>query len=81
MGVQATGYKKATSGHPDRVTTYYLMIKSEGEGTLVEKLNEAIEHLREEAGEAWLDMNSILFCHALEYQNKMSNFLREQRSH
>ena len=77
MGVQATGYKKATSGCPDHVTAYYLMIKSEGEGTLVEKIDEAIDCLWEEAGEAWLDTNSILFHHALEYQNKISNFLTE----
>ena len=53
------------------------MIKSEGEGASVEKLNEAIDCLQEEAGEAWLDTNSILFHHALEYQNKMSAFLTE----
>ena len=76
MGVQATGYEKAASGCPDRVTAYY-SIKSEGESMSVEKIDEAIEHLREEAGEAWLDMNSILFHHALEYQNKMSNFLTQ----
>ena len=45
MGVQATGYEKVTSGRPDHVTTYYLMIKSEGEGTSAEKLDEAIDHL------------------------------------
>ena len=77
MGVQATGYEKATSGCPDHVTAYYMMIKSEGEGTSAEKLDEAIDHLWEEAGEAWLDTNSILFHHALEYQNKMSDFLTE----
>ena len=26
MGVQATGYEKATSGCPDHVTAYYMMI-------------------------------------------------------
>ena len=77
MGVQATGYEKATSGCPDHVTAYYSMIKSEGEGTSAEKLDEAIDHLQNEAGKAWLDMNSILFCHTLEYQNKMSDFLTE----
>ena len=50
MGVQASGYKKATSGYPDHVTAYYSLIKSEGEGMSVEKLNEAIDHLWEEAG-------------------------------
>ena len=74
MGVQATGYKKATSGCPNHVTAYYMMIRSEGEGASAEKLNEAIDHLQEEAGKAWLDTNSILFRHAFEYQNKMSDF-------
>ena len=58
MGIQATGYEKAASGCPDHVTTYYSMIKSEGEGMSAEKIDEAIEHLWKEAGEAWLDMNS-----------------------
>ena len=77
MGVQVTGYEKAASGHPDCVTAYYSMIKCEGEGTSVKKIDEAIERLQKEAGEAWLDTNLILFHHALEYQNKMSNFLTE----
>ena len=77
MGIQATDYEKVTSGHPDHVTAYYTMIQSEGEGAEAEKLNEAMDHLRKEAGEAWLDTNSILFHHTLEYQNRMSNFLTE----
>ena len=27
----------------------------------------------------WLDTNSILFCHTLEYQNKLSDFLTESK--
>ena len=77
MGVQATGYEKVTSGHLDHVTAYYTMIRSEGEGAEAEKLNEAIDQLHKEAGEVWLDTNSILFHHALEYQNKLSDFLIE----
>ena len=42
-----------------------------------EKLNEAFDCLCKEAGKAWLDTNSILFRHALEYQNKLSDFLTE----
>ena len=45
MGVKATGYEKTASGCPDHVTAYYLMIKSKGEGMLVEKFDEAIDHL------------------------------------
>ena len=79
MGIQATGYEKVTSGCPDHVTTYYMMIWSEGEDTEAEKLDEAIDCLCKEAGEAWLDINSILFCHTLEYQNKLSNFLKDSK--
>ena len=75
MGVQATGYEKATSGHPDHVTIYYSIIKSEGEGASAKKLDEAINHLREEAGKAWLNTNSIIFHHTLEYQKEMVEFL------
>ena len=77
MGVQATGYEKATSWCSNHVTMYYSMIKSKGEGASAEKLEEAINCLRKEAGKAWLDTNSILFHHALEYQKKMIEFITE----
>ena len=71
MGVQATRYEKATQGHPDHTIAYSSLIKSKGEGTSKAKHDEAIEHLREAGGVAWLDTNSLLFRHALEYQNNM----------
>ena len=77
MGIQATGYEEVASGHTDCVTAYYTMIQSEWEGVEAEKLDEAIDYLCKEAGKAWLDTNSILFHHALEYQNNLSNFLTE----
>ena len=77
MGVQATGYEKVVSGYPDCVTAYYMMIQLEGEGKEAEKLDEAIDHLCKEAGEACLYTNSILFHHTLECQNKLSDFLTE----
>ena len=57
--------------HPDHTAAYSSLIKSKGEGTSKAKHDEAIEHLREEGGVAWLNTNSLLFCHALEYQNNM----------
>ena len=75
MGVQATGYKKATLGHPDCATAYYTLIKSEGEGASDKKLDETIKHLQEAAGETWLDTNSLLFSHTHEYQKKMIELL------
>ena len=75
MSVQDTDYEKVASGCLDCVTAYYLMIHSEG--VEAEKLDEAFDHLCQEAGEAWLDTNSILFSHALEYQNKLNDFFTE----
>ena len=65
-------------GCPDHVTAYYAIMHSE-EGK-VENLNEAVDHLCKEAGEAWLDMNSTLFHHTLEYQNKLNDFLTERKN-
>ena len=79
MGVQATGYEKVTSGCPYCVTAYYMMIQSEGKGAEAEKLNKGMDCLCKEAGKVWLDTNSILFHHALEYQNRMSDFLTESK--
>ena len=45
MGAQATGYKKASSGCPNCVTAYYMMIQSEEEGMSAMKVNEVIDHL------------------------------------
>ena len=53
------------------------MLKSEGQGASTEEIDEAIDCLRVEAGKAWLEMNSILYCHALEYQEKMTEFVTE----
>ena len=75
MGVEATGYEKVASGCPDHVTAYYTMTHSKG--VEAEKLNEAFDCLSKEVGKAWLDTYSILFRHALAYQNKLSNFLTE----
>ena len=46
-----------------------------GDGAIDKKLDKAIECLQEAAGEAWLDTNSLLFSHALEYQKKMIELL------
>ena len=55
--------RRLPSGCPNHVTAYYMMIQSEGEGVLAEKLDKAIDRLQEEAGQAWLDTNFILLCH------------------
>ena len=79
MGVQAARYEKATRGHPDRTVAYSSLIKSKGEGTSKAKCDEVIECLREEGEAAWLNTNSLLFCHALEYQNNMIELITRSR--
>ena len=78
MGAQATGYMKVASGCPDCVMAYYTIVRSEEEK--VENLDEAVDCLCKQAGEAWLDMNSILFCHALKYETKLNKFLTENKN-
>ena len=77
MGAQATGYEKATQGHPDHAMAYYLLIKSKGEGMSEDKLDEAIEHLRKAGGVAWLDTNS--HSSVMKYQNKMIELITSSR--
>ena len=67
--------RKLLVGALTAFTAYYMMICSEGKEA--EKLNEAFDHLHQEVGEAWLDTNFFLFHHALEYQNKLGDFLKE----
>ena len=78
MGPQATGYEMIASGCPDHITTYYAIMCSEEEK--VKEFDEAIDHLCEKAGEAWLETNSTLFCHALEYEAKLNEFVAESEN-
>ena len=39
-----------------------------------------LNHLCKKAGEAWLDMNSTLFHHALKYETKLNEFLMESKN-
>ena len=81
MEAQATRYEKATQGCPDHAAAYHSLIKSDGAGMSKEKWDEAIKCLRAEGGVAWLDTNSLLFCHTLEYQNRMIELvMRSQES-
>ena len=75
MGAQATGYEKIACGCPDCATAYYTMMCSKGGEA--ENLDEAFDCLCQQVGQAWLDTNSILFCHTLEYQNKLNDFFME----
>ena len=71
------GTRRLPRGGQTGDTVYYSTLKSEGQGASAEEVDETIDCLRAEAGEAWLEMNSILYCHALDYQEKMAEFVVE----
>ena len=78
MGAQATGYEKIASGHPDYITVYDTILHSEEEK--VKEFDEAIDPLCKRAGESWLETNSMLFQHALEYEAKLNEFIAESEN-
>ena len=43
----------------------------------VEDLNEAVKYLCRKAGQVWLETNSTLLQHALDYEAKLNDFLTE----
>ena len=68
MGAQATGYEQVASGHPG--PCYGLLHNyMHSEEEKVENLDEAVDHLRQQAGKAWLDMNCTLFLSCPEVSN------------
>ena len=43
----------------------------------VKDLDEAVEYLHKRAGQVWLEPNSMLFRHALDYEVKLNDFLTD----
>ena len=74
MGTQVTGYEKVASGCPDHVQPT-MQLCAPKEGRLKSQWSSWPPVQR--GSEAWLKMNSTLFRHALEYQNKLNDFLTE----
>ena len=56
---QSTGYKMLASGHPDRFTAYYVILRSDEEST--EAKDKAMEELLNRVSEAWLRTNASSF--------------------
>ena len=80
MGIQAMGYEKYTRWCPDHAMAYYSLIKTEGEGTSDDKLDEAIQQFREAGGAAWLDNQFPTFqsCTGVPKQGDIAH--REQQA-
>ena len=72
---QSTGYEKVASRHPDHYTAYYAIMYSEGDND--NEHEELIEDLHKKVCQAWLDTNSTLFWHVLEFETKFVEFLTE----
>ena len=77
MAAQSTGYEKVASGHPNHLTAYYAIMCSEGEQV---KDLEVVDHLCKKAGNVWLETNSTLFQHVLEYEAKLNEFIAESEN-
>ena len=75
IAAQSTSYEKVASGHPDCYTVYYAIMHTEGENNTEHE--EAIEYLCKKEGQAWLDTDSTLFWHILEFEAKLAEFLTE----
>ena len=69
---QSTGYETLASGHPDCFTAYYVILWSDEESTEVK--DKVIEELHNQASDAWLQTNALLFKHVLDYEGKLHTF-------
>ena len=70
---QSTNYEILASGHLDRFTAYYVILRSDDEST--EAKEKAIEELLNRVSEVWLRTNVSLFKHMLDYEVKLDAFL------
>ena len=69
MGVQVTGYEKVTSGCPDCVTVYYMVIRCEGEGTEAEKLDKLTACAKRQMKCGWIQ---ILYSSTMLWRTRTS---------
>ena len=73
--VQSTGHKSLASRHPDRFTTYYEILQSGQQPS--EAKDKAMEEILDQASKAWLETNTALFKHVLDYEAKLEKFLNK----
>ena len=70
---QSTSHESLASGHPDRFATYYKILQSEQQSS--EAKDKAMEEILNKVSEAWLQINTSLFKHILDYEAKLDAFL------
>ena len=83
---QSTSHETLASGHPDRFSTYYQILRSDEEPS--DTRDKAMEEIISAANRAWLWANETLFDHVLDYERKLNAFLdkagswiRQQEEH
>ena len=83
---QSTSHESLASGCPDRFSTYYKILRSDRES--LDAKDKAMEEILNKVSEAWLQTNTSLFKHVLDYEGKLNVFLdkvggwiREQEEH
>ena len=70
---QSTSHEMLASGHPDRFSTYYQILRSDEEPS--DTRDKAMEEIISVANRAWLRANETLFDHVLDYERKLNVFL------
>ena len=70
---QSTGHELLARGHPDQFSMYYKILRSDRES--LDTKDKAMEEILNKASEAWLQTNTSLFKHALDYEGKLNSFL------
>ena len=73
--VQVSSYENVADGHPDHYTTYYAIMCSEGDDD--DECERSIKGLHKKASKAWLDTNSTLFQHILEFETELVDLIME----
>ena len=74
VAAQATAYETISEGHPERVTTYSVLMNKD-EGTSDRKREEHLQKLCKEADQAWVDTNAVVFDHQLHYDARLAGFI------
>ena len=74
MAAQATAYENMMEGWPKWATAYNVLMSGD-EGMSTHKHERAMHKLCGKGEKAWLDTNSVIFDHQLEFYTKLIGFL------
>ena len=70
---QSSSHEMLASGHPDRFSTYYQILRSDKEPS--DARDKAMEEIISTVSKAWSQANASLFKHVSDYERKLNEFL------